>query len=455
MVSDHCSTLPGSSGLATPHGHFVQLPLFNPIDEASLYLPQNGGYFSLLVRGEEGKILQHSYPVKELARVLSLIDVGRDTWISQAQFWTTLRRVVNVKSISTAFLDIDSYKGYEWAVGRNPEQLSDCFMSFCDDEGIPRPSITNFSGQGLQPKWLFASALPRAALPRWNALEKHLVKKFDQYGADPHAKDAARVLRVTQTVSSKSGKVCRTVGMTAGDDGKPLVYDFDELCEYILPLSRAELEERRHYAATKGVKVLRKDNGFSLQTLNWSRLEDLRMLLKLRGGIDEGQRMEMLFYMMNFLALSGQVTLATFYREASFIAAEIDPMWTFRSAELRTVYAKFQAAMRGEKISLNGYEFTPLYTPKTETLVDLFQVTDEEMIHMKTLISEDVRRERHRISEMNARRAAGAIPRADYEGRADARAERARELRCQGVKVSEIAKVMGLSRMQVYRYLNV
>ena len=431
-----------------------QLPLFNPADEVALYQPQHGGYFSLLVRVETGKIHQNSYPVSELPRVLALVDALRDTWVSQGQFWTSMRRVVNLKSISLAFLDIDCYKNCAWAVGRAPEELAEAFMHFCDDEGIPRPSIIIFSGRGIQPKWLFSSALPRAALPRWNAFEKYLVKKFEQYGADPLAKDAARVLRVIQTVNTKSNLFCRVVGLTEGEDGLPKLYDFDYLAEFVLPYSRSELDEMRHRTATHGAKALRTANGFTLQTLNWARLEDLRKLLKLRGGIDEGQRMQFLFYTMNFLALSNQVTLSTFYREAAFLAAEIDPLWTYRSAELRTVYAKFKAAMRGETVSFNGMEVTPLYTPKTETLVDLFQVTDEEMQHMKTLISDDVRRERDRKSHEVARRAAGVIPRSEYEGQAAARLERARELQAQGLSIRKIAAEMGISKTQVQRYVS-
>ena len=442
-----------SDGCGTPIPQ--QLSLFNPADEVSLYQPQLGGFFSLLKRTAPGTVIQHSYPVRELERVLSLVDVLSDTYVSQAQFWTPFRRVVNVKAVSLVFLDVDCYKASNpWAEGRTPEEMAEAFMSFCDSEGIPRPSLIIFSGRGLQPKWLLSSPLPRAALPRWNAVQKSLTERFEQYGADPMARDAARVLRVVQTTNTKSGLVCRVVATTQDADGLPVVYGFDFLSEFALPYSRDELEHLRDRA--EGKKVQRRANpanGFSLQTLNWARLEDLRMLLKLRRGIEEGMRMTFLMYMMNFLALSGQVTLATFFREAACLASEIDPAWNCRSEELRTVYAKFKDALAGKKVSVNGREVTPLYTPRTDTLVNLFRVTHEEMLFMKTLISDDVRRERHRVSEMNARRAAGAIPRAEYEGRSDARAERARELRQQGLSIRGIAAQMQVSKTQVQRYL--
>ena len=442
------------SGYGTPIPQ--QLSLFNPADEVSLYQPQIGGFFSLLKRIGPGTVIQHSYPVRDLERVLSLVDVRSDTYVSQAQFWTPFRRVVNVKAVSLVFLDVDCYKASNpWAEGRTPEEMAEAFMSFCDSEGIPRPSLIIFSGRGLQPKWLLSSPLPRAALPRWNAVQKSMTERFEQYGADPMARDAARVLRVVQTTNTKSGLVCRVVATTQDADGLPVVYGFDFLSEFALPYTRDELEHLRDRA--EGKKVQRRANpanGFTLQTLNWARLEDLRMLLKLRGGIEEGMRMTFLMYMMNFLALSGQVTLATFFREAACLAAEIDPTWNCRSEELRTVYAKFKNALAGKKVSVNGIEVTPLYTPRTDTLVNLFRVTSEEMKFMKTLVSEDVRRERDRKSHEVARRAAGVIPRDEYEGQADARQERARDLQAQGLSIRKIAAEMGMSKSRIQQYLN-
>ena len=99
-----------------------QLPLFEPIDEASLYLPPNGGFFALLTAGSDGKKHQKSYPISELETALQLIDPRRDSWISQAIFWSSARRVANVKSLSLSFLDIDYYKAdMGWSNGKTRE----------------------------------------------------------------------------------------------------------------------------------------------------------------------------------------------------------------------------------------------------------------------------------------------------------------------------------------------
>lgn len=428
-----------------------QLPLFEPLDEASLYLPPNGGYFALLTAGSDGKKHQKSYPVSELETALQLIDPRRDSWISQAIFWTSARRVANVKSLSLSFLDIDYYKAdMGWSNGKTPEQIAENFMQICDVEGIPRPSLVIHSGRGIQPKWLYENSIPRLALPRWNAVEKELVRKLGPYGVDCAVKDAARVLRIVRTVNSRSGTVCRIVGMTPGDNGKPKLYGFDNLCEYILPKNRPQ---RRKEAPQSDAKVSpRPDTGFDGQTLAWARLEDLRTLIRLRGGIDEGGRMQFLMYTMNFLALSGQVSAKSFYAEAAVISREIDPTWSFRQGDLRTVFEKMIKARAGERIEFNGREYVPLYTPKTQTLIDLFDVTNEEMEHLSSIIDDSERRRRNAAAQTKFRRAAGAVSRAEYEGHAAARKERARALRAQGMSIREIAEEMGLSVGSVAGY---
>jgi hypothetical protein len=118
------------------------------------------------------------------------------------------------------FVDVDSYK-VEWSKGKTPEQQAASFIYFCEQEGIPWPSLIIFSGRGLQAKWLLEYSIPRAVLLRWNACQKRLVDRLASYGADPAAKDAARVLRLVETVNSKSGEVCRLVHVEEGGDGDP------------------------------------------------------------------------------------------------------------------------------------------------------------------------------------------------------------------------------------------
>lgn len=446
----------GNQGLPTR-----QMPLFNPEDEVSCYLDceDERGYFSILTQQSDGSKRQESFPLEHMPIVLDMLDPNRDSWISQASFFRRNRRVVNLRSVGLSFMDIDCYR-LDWARGLGPDAMARQFLSFCELQCVPPPSLIVFSGRGLQPKWLFETALPQAALPRWNAVQKALLSKLEVYGADPMARDASRVLRLVQTINSKSQCYCHVVHVTPGSDGEPCRYDFDDFAEHLLPASREEIRQRR--AALAEIARERSRNAqnrpecvLTADTLNWGRLLDLRALVALRGGIDEGMRMLMLAYQMNFLALSHQVEPRTFYLEAMQVAAAIDPTWSFAKSDLSAIIGKFKEALAGKTVLFAGREYSPLYTPKNQTLIDLFQITDDEQRQLKTIISLPIKRERFNETREKKRRENGSVSRVDYEGRADARKERARELFSQGMSKTEIAKQMGLSRMQVHNYLKV
>jgi hypothetical protein len=142
------------------------------------------------------------------------------------------------------------------------------------------------------------------------------------------------------------------------------------------------------------------------------------------------------------------------YHEAVALAREIDPRWTYRSAELMTLYAKAKAFEAGEVVEFNGKKYPPLYTPKNDTLINLFCITDDEQRHLKTIISADIARERHAERERARRQAAGAMERATYEQQraqqAQEKAQQAREMMARGMSVREIAQALCVTVRTVY-----
>jgi DNA-binding CsgD family transcriptional regulator len=435
-----------------------QLDLFCSRTEAELFHDhQKSGFFSLLVQLPERKC-QSSHLLSDLPRVLDMIAPNRDTWISQAEFTRPNRRVVNLLRIGLLFADLDTYR-MSWATGRTPEELASAVLYHCLQEGIPAPSILIYSGRGIQAKWLLDVALPRQALPRWNACQRYLVDRLTMIGADPAAKDASRVLRLIDTINSKSGEVCRVVHVENGKDGTPIRYNFEYLAETLLPTARWEIEQqhqvrakRRRLKLMPGTKT---DNlrGFSGRQLAWDRLEDLRKLSELRGGVPEGERMKHLFWRLNFLMLSGATHSGQMYYEASALAAELAPSWNYRSKELMTLYAKAKQFEAGERVEFGGKEFPPLYTPRNNTMISLFQITDLEQQALRTLISGETAAKRHAEREQMRRRTAGAVDRATYLEAASNKQIQALSLKKQGLSVRAIALQMEVSAMAVSRYL--
>lgn len=445
----------------------AQLRLFSAIDEAECYhSDQSHGFFALLMSQGPGKRnIQSSHRLSDMPIVLGLLEHHHvDTWLSQAEFLRPNRRVVNLARLNLLFADLDTYK-VDDLKARTPDQLATSVLNHCIAEGIPLPSLLVFSGRGIQAKWFLDKPLPRQALPRWNACQKQLVDALDGLGADRQARDASRVLRLIHTVNTKSGEICRVVHVEPGPDGKPIRYSFEKLTEVLLPRGRSELErervERKSRRASRSGLVLVENTGrnvsglnrFSGRQLAWDRLEDLRRLAELRGGVQEGERMLHLFWQLNFLLLSGATNSSQMYHEAAALARTIDAGWGYSSHELMTLYSKAKAHEGGEKVTFGGHEYSPLYTPRSDTLINLFRITDDEQRKLRTIISPQIAAERHAQRERDRRQQTGATDRATYLAAAANKAVEARLLRAQGLSVRAIAQKMDVSAGAVAGYL--
>ncbi|MEE4343516.1 hypothetical protein V2J66_18020 [Pseudomonas alliivorans] len=126
--------------------------------------------------------------------------------------------------------------------------------------------------------------------------------------------------------------------------------------------------------------------------------------------------MQHLFWRLNFLLLSGATNSKQMSHEAAALARELDPQWNSRSKELMTLFSKAKAYEAGKKVTFGGKEFTPLYTPKNDTLINLFRITVDEQQHLKTIIGTGMVRERDRKRHEARRRANGVLDRDTYEG---------------------------------------
>ncbi|WMN16629.1 replication protein [Pseudomonas piscis] len=419
------------------------------------------GFFSLLVDSRGGK-RQSSHRLADMPKVLNLLDKKIDTWISQAEFIRPNRRVVNLLRLGLLFADLDTYRVPALA-SRKPDELAASVLFFCSDTGLPAPSILIYSGRGIQAKWLLEGTIPRQALPRWNACQRYLVDRLAHVGADSMAKDASRVLRTVETVNSKSGEVCRVVHVQSGNDGQPVRYNFEYLAETLLPAARWTIEQQRQEQAESRTKKKpfllvpggKADNlrGFSGRQLAWDRLEDLRKLAELRGGVGEGCRMQHLFWRLNFLLLSGATNSKQMYHEAAALARELDPQWNSRSKELMTLFSKAKAFESGERVSFAGKDYPPLYTPKNDTLINLFRISTDEQRQLKTIICSEITLERDRARQEARRRAAGAVSREAFLKAAEGRRAQAQALRTRGLSIRDIAAQMGVSKSAVGRYL--
>ena len=413
------------------------------------------GYVFVCHRNPNGDFEQKAVLLSELSTTCdALVDANVDAWISQGVFSYPSRRKSALKSIALNFIDLDCYK-YEWADGMTPEQMAVSFNRFCDKLGVPRPSLIVYSGRGLQCKWLYDKPIPRKALPRWEAVQRELVQKFAQYGADQNAKDCSRILRIEGTMNTKSKRYVYVVYRQHDEQTEVRRYGFDAFADSILPFTREELRQKRQARSIcqKKSEQQNASSTLTIQTLHKARAADLVKLAELRGGIKEGHREVFLFDLMCSLTLSGECTDATFFAKAQAMAAQCCPDFSLNESDLTTLFKRTQAHLKGERVTFHGQEKTPIYTFKTETLIRRHAITVDEQRQLQVLIDPGVKRERSLKARAEKRRADGALTRQEYSARSSARRDRAKALYAEGVPKAEIARQMGLSRSTVTRYL--
>jgi len=406
--------------------------------------------------------VQKSYRLSDMPRVIEGLDPDRDTWISQAEFIRPNRRVVYLLRLNLCFVDLDTYKT-PWK-GYRPDEMANIIRGFCQDEDIPDPSLILFSGRGLQVKWLFDRPLPRAALPRWNAVQKQLVATLERFGADPGARDASRLLRLVDTINTRSGERVRVLWVNESQ-GEIRQYGFEYLTECILPVDRDIIRKEREAREKRRESLQLLQGGktgnlraFSGRQLAWDRLEDLRTLAKLRAwteiGIPHGYRSKYIHWCLNFLLLSGAVHSSQLFHEAQALVREVCPDFTkeVRSV-LSTLYRKAQAYEAGEKVEFNGRHYPPLYTPRNSTLMGLFDITGEEVRRLKTIVTPEEAAERDAERHRHKRREVGAVDRAVYLETAEQRRVEARLRRAKGESLRQIAEALEVSLDTVKTYL--
>ena len=447
-------------------------------EAATYHRIQSHGFFAHLVKGPTGT-RQKSYRIDRLPVVIDRADPALDNYISQAEFIKPNRRVVNLLRMNLSFIDLDIYHvdGSIWHGFVATPQMACAILLFCDDEGIPPPSIIAFSGRGLYLKWLYNTPIPRQALPRWNALQRRLVELFKSFGADYRAKDASRLLRLMGTTNTKSGEIVRVLHVQT-ENGELVHYGFDYLAHEILETDRGTIREARRQAeasregknATKRAKLTVIDGGnpgglrkFNPMRLSWDRLEDIRKLADIRGwtknGIPNGHRENYLFWATNFMLLSGATHPGQMFHEVTALAREVClGMESEVRSSLSTLYRKAQAHAAGERVEFNGKKLSPLYTPKNQTLIDYLSITPDEERQLGTIISEaeatERTRQRDRKRDEKKRREAGAVERSSYLETAEMKRAQARLLQAKGMKTAEIAAEMGLNPRVVRRYLS-
>jgi len=392
---------------------------------------------------------QHHYSAEKLPEVLPAYSGLQDVYISQNRFYGP-RAVSRLAELSAMYTDLDFYK-IEGLAQMSPEGVLDLALEALLRARFPYPSLGVTTGRGIALVWRHESE-PRSALPKWNRCQSEIYEALKHLGADPFARDAARVLRLAGTYNSKSGTLVESIF-----ENTHHVWDFGELADEILPLTGEQLEERRAQRATRGPRLApeRREstpNGFSLRTLHKARLDDLKTLMLLRGmdKLPPGQRDAWMFAAAVSLSYRGEPQ----FLEKELIALGRDyANWSEGEtrSRMQAVVSRARSATLGEKTEWQGRQRDPRYRLTNQRLIEMLQIASGEQRHLKTIISEETKRERDWQRKERQRRSQGAQPRDEYVASARERRQHnrreAKKLRDKGKSLREIGRELGVSHI--------
>lgn len=400
------------------------------------------GYITL-AKKQKGKFIQYHYKPEQLAEQLSNY-MGEDIYYSQNTFYKPQRRIENIRQLRSLYVDIDchalNYKP-EWVLGKLELEYF--------KQSIPEPNLVIFSGRGLVLVWLI-EPVPYKALPLWNAVQNHFLQQLKDIGGDPKAIDAARVFRLAGSINSKSGAM---VQVEYRHDYKYALRDIQY--DYLPELTPPPKHQKPKRGRKKKIVSL-----FNTYSLYHARILDITKLIELRDYDVEGYRETICFlyryWMCCFCNDTEEAYRQTLELNNTFIypLPERELKTATRSAE--KAYEAKNNELANEIARKNGYPGAG-YNISNAKLIKWLDITQDEMVHMHTIINPKEKRRRDLIAKEKARREAGI--RTEQQRRKDdkeavlAKAEIIRSLLEENPKLSirALAKLSGIPKSTVER----
>ena len=364
------------------------------------------------------------------------------------------RCVAQLSTVGSVWADLDYYR-----TGRRhdgADAVAEDVRRRAEAVGLPDPSFILATGRGLLASWL-TEELPRAALPRWNPVERGVIGAFNGFGADAKCCDAARVFRLLGTTNPKAERGHELVRCLHPAKGRrePEIHAFEDVARAILPRERPDAgrARRRQTGPVRAVCQTGADlaGQFDKAGLLWARrLDDLQRLRAARwfGPLPAGQRDVWLF--LATVAMSWMVRPNNLRREVLALAREaLGGAWTEAQvlSNMGAAVRRAEAAAKGHTVAWRGQRRDPRYAYRTATIVDELAITFEEQIEagLQTLVSPE------RRSQLQAERG-----RASGRARRKAKAERdgrIRALKAEGLSHRAIAAAVKVGAATVHRVI--
>lgn len=331
------------------------------------------------------------------------------------------------------YIDIDHKKGTEpidqFEVVGAVEQL-------VEEKKIPRPTEYINSGRGIHIYWDINNC-HIMLLDLWEKIENHLfntIKELERsiknISVDSRVKDPTRLLRLPDTINSKSNSKCYS--MLKNEENIYNIFD----------LKKDYIKVNKQYKKSKSkITYLPTKN---LYTLNMSRIEDFKHIVSLRNGDIKGYRNTLIMLYSYHYRLVNEITV----EELIKVTKEFNKSFKepYKAKELISVCRSVNRTVKHFQEDNNkGYKFTNKY------IINALDLEEQEQKKLLTIISTRVKYDRKNKKRNESRRNEEGLT-SRQQGKKD-RVNSILELKQQGYNQSKIAEKLGITRQAVSKLL--
>ena len=343
-------------------GEFLEYAFkFNTEDYINKIHSDSKGWITRSVIDDNGYKQWHY----KYAQLKDLDFTGENIYITLNTFYKPCRRLENVKELNCLYIDLDYYK-----TGKVRSQILMDLEKNYFNKKIPIPNYVLDSGRGLYLIWRI-NKVPSQALPLWKAVQDYFYNQLKSLGADRQALDSTRILRVPNSINSKSNTVVSII------EQYDYVYDLREIQNNFLPTLKPK--EKKKGRPSKINFIYRE------RSLYYARIQDIIKLCELREYDLKGHR-EVILFLYRYYLCSFTEDLTKALNDV----LELNNMFTQPLKENEVI----KATRSAEKCYLDRIKE---YKYKNDTLIELLEISEEEQTYMTTIISKAEYKRRKRI----------------------------------------------------------
>ncbi|HBF7900809.1 DNA-binding response regulator [Clostridioides difficile] len=399
------------------------------------------GYIQVLKLSTDKKVQIENLRYEDLNEIENKYEGQEDVFITPNTMYLPKRQVKNIRQLRALFQDIDCEK-----IGLEKSETVYLIWILHYKGKVPKPSIVVDSGRGLHVYWTIENA-PYGALQTWQELQDYLYHQLKHIGADKRATDGARVLRLPDTINSRSKTTCKVLY------SEEIEYSMYDLREQYLNYKPKSHQLKLQQAKNTDKKVIY-NKFFNSYSLHMARAEDLETLCKLRKYDVKGHR-NMIIHC--FAYWKGIYIRDEFELQNTVIELNNSFIEPLKENEILSIVRsvgkaidKFieyeQGIRRGQdKRVTKGMRDKGGYWYKNETLIDRLEITKQEQKYLKTIIGTDEKYKRN--NERRTPRNENGLTKREQQ-KQDL-INKVKELKKQRIKQNEIAEILGITKGRV------